>query len=185
MIYGWARVSHRDMNLGTQVEKLENYGCDEIVMQKITGVAEHKKLDDLIERMQPGDTLVATRMDRFGRKASQLTQMVDELEKKGIVLVIMDLGVDTKTPTGKFFLQVMAAFAELDRSTLKEKQRAGIELAKKNGIKLGRPKKYGDRHIGLAHAVELYQAGGKTVNEICAITKVSRATFYRHIHEKI
>lgn len=181
MIYGYARVSALDQSTSTQIEQLKKYGVDSIIEEKISGIAANKLLDELIQKLQEGDTLVATRMDRLGRNAAQLIPLIESLEKRNINLVILDLNVDTKTPTGKFFMQVMAAFAELERTNLKIKQRAGIDLAKKNGLHLGRPRKYTDKHIGLQHAVELYKSGDFTVNEICEICKVSRATFYRHL----
>lgn len=179
MIYGYARVSANDQNLDTQIEGLEKYGVDKIISEKITGIAEDRELDRLIEQLEAGDTLVATRMDRLGRSAKQLIDLVDELEKRSINLVIIDLEVDTKTIQGRFFLQVMAAFAEMERKNNKEKQRRGIELAKKQGKHLGRPREW--TKAGLEHAFSLYRQGGKTINEICEITKVSRASFYRHL----
>lgn len=182
LIYGYARVSSTDQNLDTQLEQLNAYGVDEVVSEKITGVAENKQLDQLIKKLQPLDTLVATRMDRLGRSAVQLLQLVEELSKKNIHLVILNLGIDTRTPTGKFFLTVMAAFSELERTMIKEKQRAGIDLAKRKGKYKGRTKKYTKKHAGMIHALELYIEGKKTVKEICEITKVSKATLYREIN---
>lgn len=142
-------------------------------------MAENKLLDELIVKLKPDDTLVATRMDRLGRSTVQLLQLVEELTKKDIYLVILNLGIDTRTPTGKFFLTVMAAFSELERTLIKEKQRAGIELAKKKGKYKGRIRKYTDSHPGMNHAIELYKERNKTVKEICEITRVSRAALYR------
>lgn len=69
-------------------------------------------------------------MDRLGRNTIQLLQLVEKLREKDFHFAILNLGIDTRTPTGKFFLTVMAAFSELDREMIKEKQRAGIKLAK-------------------------------------------------------
>ena len=184
MIYGYARVSSTDQNLDTQIEQLQTYGVDKIMSEKITGVAENKLLDSLIEELKSGDTIVSTRMDRLGRSTVKLLQLVEELSERDIYLVILNLGIDTRTPTGKFFLTVMAGFSELERTMIKEKQRAGIDLAKKKGKYRGRLKKYTDRHNGMNHAIELYKEDSKTVREICEITKVSKATLYRTINNK-
>jgi DNA invertase Pin-like site-specific DNA recombinase len=72
----------------------------------------------------------------------------------------------------------------MERSVLKEKQRNGIEIAKRNGVYSGKPKKYHEKHKGMAHAIELYEKERYTVKEICEITKVSRSALYRVINEK-
>ncbi len=130
-----------------------------------------------------GDTLVVTRMDRIGRNTIQLLQLVEQLREKDVHFAILNLGIDTRTPTGKFFLTVMAAFSELDREMIKEKQRAGIKLAKQKGVYRGRLKKYTDKHPGMNHAIELREHTTKTVKEICQITGVSQAALYRRLKE--
>lgn len=184
MIYGYARVSAKDQNLATQIDELQRFGVDKIVSEKITGVAKKKnKLEELLLSLQPFDTLVVTRMDRLGRNTVQLLQLVEELQEREIYFVIMDIGIDTRTPTGKFFLTIMAGFSELDRTMTKEKQRNGIALAKKRGAYKGRKKKYTANHAGMNHAIELRTNTDKTVKEICEITGVSEASFYRRWRE--
>lgn len=184
MIYGYARVSTQDQNLGIQIDQLEKYGVDKIIEEKISGVAGEKELNNLLDSLQNGDTLVSTRMDRLGRNTIQLLQLVEELSERNVHLVILDLNIDTRTPTGKFFLTIMSGFSELERTIIKEKQRAGIELAKRHGKYHGRPKKYSSRHAGMNHAIELYNQRNKTVKEICEITKVSRSALYRALQNK-
>lgn len=130
-----------------------------------------------------GDTLVVTRMDRIGRNTIQLLQLVEQLREKDVHFAILNLGIDTRTPTGKFFLTVMDAFSELDREMIKEKQRAGIKLAKQKGVYRGRLKKYTDKHPGMNHAIALREHTTKTVKEICQITGVSQAALYRRLKE--
>jgi len=185
VIYGYARVSTQEQNLGTQLQQLGRYGVDEIIQEKISGVAKDKpELDALIERMQDGDTIVVTRMDRLGRSTLQLLELVEELSERGIDLVIMDLNIDTRTPTGKFFLTVMAGFSEMERSLIKEKQRNGVEMAKQEGKYKGRVKRYTDKHAGLQHAITLFQEGKHTVKQICEITKIGRSSLYRELKAK-
>ena len=73
----------------------------------------------------------------------------------------------------------MAAFSELDREMIIEKQREGIELAKQKGVYRGRLKKYTDKYPGMNHVIELRKHTNKTVKEICQITGVSQAALYR------
>ncbi|MBG9615723.1 recombinase family protein [Bacillus cereus] len=184
MIYGYARVSAQDQNLDTQIEQLLKYGVDKIVKEKISGVSQEKiELDDLLSRLIKGDTLVVIRMDRLGRNTIQLLQFVEHLREKDVHFAVLNLGIDTRTPTGKFFLTVMSAFSELDREMIKEKQIAGIKLAKQKGVYRGRVKKYTEQHAGMNHAIELRQQTKKTMKEICAITGVSQAALYRKLRE--
>ncbi|MCM2531957.1 recombinase family protein [Neobacillus pocheonensis] len=184
MIYGYARVSTQDQNLDSQIEQLTKYGVDKILKEKISGVSKKKaQLDELLSEIASDDTLVVTRMDRLGRNTVQLLQLVEQLRERNIHFVILYLGIDTRTPTGKFFLTVMAAFSELDRVMIKEKQRSGIKLAKQKGKYRGRVKKYTHKHPGMIHAIELRKTTDKTVKEICAITGVSQAAFYRKLKE--
>jgi len=91
MIFGYARVSSFDQNLDSQIEQLRNAKVDQIVHEKISGVLEQKeKLDHLLNQLVKGDTLVVTRMDRLGRNTKQLLELTEELEKRGIHLVILN-----------------------------------------------------------------------------------------------
>lgn len=185
MILGYARVSADDQNLETQLEELTKYGCDNVYKEKITGIAAQKhEQTKMLQEAKSGDTIVVTRMDRLGRNTLQMMEFVEELERRGIAFVVINLGIDTSTPTGKFFIAVMCAFAELERTQSKLKQRAGIELAKKSGKYKGRVRKYHEEHTGMKHALELYQQGRYTVKEIEEITNVSKSALYRAVKDK-
>lgn len=185
MIYGYARVSTKDQNLETQLQQLEAFGVNGVVSEKISGIVPKKtKLDALLHDLKENDTLVVTRMDRLGRNTVQLLQLVEALQERQVDLVVLNMGIDTRTPTGKFFLTIMAGFSELDRTMMKEKQAAGIQLAKKKGLYKGRPKKYTDTHAGVKHALDLRKTTHKTVKEISQITGVSEATLYRRLREQ-
>ena len=186
MIYGYARVSSKDQNLATQLDQLKRYGVGKIISEKITGVAKQKpKLESLLESLKSGDTLVVARMDRLGRSTMQLLQLVEELNQKGIHLVILSPNIDTRDEIwGKLFLTIMSAVAEMERSLIKEKQRNGIALAKESGKYRGRVRKYSEKHAGMKHALELYHSGKYTVKEVCEITSVSRSALYRELKKQ-
>jgi DNA invertase Pin-like site-specific DNA recombinase len=181
VIYGYARKSAEDQNLGIQIEELKNYGVDELLKESITGVSKNKELYNYIRQMQKDDTLVVTRMDRLGRNTRQLLETLDEIELQGVHLVIMDMHVDTRTPMGKFFLTVMSAVAELDRDRLKEKQMKGIALAKKEGRHLGRPR--GWNQTGMDEAVDMY-LNDYPLDKIQDITNIGRTTLYRELRKR-
>ncbi|MCC3380294.1 recombinase family protein [Paenibacillus farraposensis] len=184
MIFGYARVSSFDQNLDSQIEQLRNANVDRIVQEKVSGVQNQKEeLQQLLNRLVKGDTLIVTRMDRLGRNTKQLLELIEELEGRGIHLVILNLGIDTRTPSGKFILTVMSAFSELDRTMIKEKQQAGIAIAKRKGTYKGKKQKFTLRHDGVKHAIELHETTNKPIKEICKITNISEATFYRRWRE--
>ncbi|WP_374989641.1 recombinase family protein (plasmid) [Priestia megaterium] len=184
MIFGYARVSAFDQHLDSQIEQLREATVDRIVQEKVSGIHHQKEeLTQLLHQLVKGDTLMVTRMDRLGRNTKQLLELIEELEARGIHLVILNLGIDTRTPSGKFILTVMSAFSELDRTMIKEKQQAGITVAKRKGIYKGKKPKFTLKHDGVRHAIELHETTNKPVKEICKITNISEATFYRRWRE--
>lgn len=182
MIYGYARISDKSQQIHAQVEELEAYGCDEIVQEVITGISEEKELNNLVETLQENDTIVCTRVDRLGRNTLQLLQLLKELEERKINLVVLNLGMDTRTPIGQAVLAILSAFSQMEREINKEKQKKGIESARKRGVHLGRKGKFTKE--GLELALKMYHSKHYTVAEIEAATQVSRATLYRALKKE-
>lgn len=182
MMYGYARVSDVSQNERSQVEKLQQFGCDEILMEKVTGVAEDRQLVRLIqETLKPGDMLVVMDVSRFGRSAVQSILLAEQLKEKDVNLVIMDLGVDTRTPAGEMVFGIMCQLAQFERKQTKERQKRGIELAKKEGRHLGRKAKWTKKSFTLA--VQAYLQG-ETVDSICTGYNIPRSTFYKFLKEE-
>lgn len=178
-IFGYGRVSAPDQRLDIQIQALEEYGCDKIVTEKISGIIEEKELLKLRDELQEGDKLVVTRIDRLGRDAKQLIEFIYSLDQQGVNLIILDMNIDTKTPMGKFFIQIMASISELERSNLKEKQRKGIENRRKQGLHMGRKPQY--KKPQMDEAVRQVQETDKVMKEICEATGVPRASLYREL----
>lgn len=131
-VYGYARVSSKDQNLDRQREALA--GVDVLVEEKVSGVADREKLQTLIAFAQEGDTIRVKSIDRLARDTRDLLRVVDELAEKGVALEFLDspmLNVSTKE--GRAMITVFAAFAELEREAIRERQREGIALAKAAG----------------------------------------------------
>lgn len=181
MIVGYARISDKSQNIRSQVDQLKQYGCDKIVEETITGIAEDKALNALVEDLQDGDTLVAVRTDRIARSAIQVLLLASKLEKMNVNLVLLDLGVDTRTPAGKLIIGVMASLGQWERENLKEKQRRGIEAARERGVHLGRKPTFSK--LKIKSAIEDYREKRLTVAEICDKYGISKSSLYRHIKE--
>lgn len=182
--YGYARVSDKSQQIQSQIDELNAYGIDDanIVQEVITGVAATKDgLDRLVEKLQPGDELVVARHDRLGRSTLQLLTLIDELEKKDVHFKMLSMPeLDIRGPFGKPILAIFSAFAEMERNQLKEKQKIGIEAARRRGKHLGKKSDKWNR-AGLESALQEYIKGEKSVNEISEIYNVPRSTIYHYV----
>ena len=183
MIFGYARVSTatqgRDGNsLEEQVAALKAYGCQEIIQEAFSGkTMERPAFQSLLNRLQPNDTLVITKLDRFARTAIQGVQTVRELFDRGVKVHILNMGLVENTLTGNLILTVMLAFAEYERGTIVERTQTGKMIARQNpAFKDGRPRKYTDAQ--LSHALDLL-ASGKSFGQVQKMTGISKSTLVR------
>lgn len=183
MIFGYARVSTagqcRDGNsLEEQTAALEQYGCQKIITEAFTGkTMERPQFQRLYKQLQPGDTLVVCKLDRFARTAIEGVQTVRNLFERGVRAHILNMGLIENTLTGNLILTVMLAFAEYERGMIVERTQTGKMVAKQNpNYREGRPRKYQPSQIN--HAMELLD-NGKTYKEVEALTGISKSTLIR------
>ncbi|MCG6796360.1 recombinase family protein [Geobacillus sp. YHL] len=187
MKYGYARVSSSGQNLEAQLKQLEEFGCEKIFKEKVSGRKKdnREQFNKLLETVKEGDVIVVTKLDRFARSTKDALNTIEYLNSKGVGLVVLNMGgekVDTTTAIGKLMVTILAGIAEFEADMIRERQLEGIALAKQRGVYKGRPKKYTEHNKGLQYALELFrnrEKNGMTVNEIAEITKISRATIYR------
>ena len=103
--------------------------------------------------MQAGDTLIVWKLDRLGRSLRDLIHMLDDLKQRGVKFRSLTEAIDTETPTGRAMWQMIGVLAELERSLISERTRAGVKAAQRRGVKFGRkPKLTPDRLIPRAQA---------------------------------
>ncbi|QTB23705.1 recombinase family protein [Lysinibacillus sphaericus] len=184
IVYGYARVSTAGQNLTTQRQLLRQYDENiKLVEDKSTGRNKDREgLTKLMNTLQAGDTVVITRIDRIARNVKDLLLIAEELEKKGVTFVILDLKgdkVNTSTPMGKFMITVLGAVAELEINTLDEKRKAGMQLAKENGKHIGRKADLTLDHPSVQEAIKKFQEGKTPVTLICEQQNINRMKFYR------
>ena len=139
-LYGYARVSTLDQDLGIQRIALKAAGCKVIRAEKASGSRRdgRTELQVLLDFVQPGDTLVVTRIDRLARSMKDLQDIMHELKGKGVALRATEQPVDTGTAAGKAFLDMLGVFAEFETNLRRERQLEGIKAAKAKGIYKGR-----------------------------------------------
>ena len=177
-IYGYARVSSQDQNLARQREALA--GVDQLIEEKVSGknVEDREKLRTLIDFAHEGDTIRVKSIDRLARDTRDLLEIVDGLAEKGVAVEFVDtpqLNVTTKE--GKAMLTIFAAFAELERESIRERQRDGIAAAKAAG-------KYAKKNaltVEQVHDAERRIAEGVTRAHIAREYGVSRQTLHTAI----
>jgi len=138
--YGYARVSTSDQDLTIQQQTLHAAGCGVVRAEKASGSRRdgRTELQVLLDFVQPGDTLVVTRIDRLARSLKDLQDIVHELRGRGVALRATEQPVDTGTAAGKAFLDMLGVFAEFETNLRRERQLEGIALAKTNGVYKGR-----------------------------------------------
>ena len=139
-IIGYARVSTLDQDHTTQIERLESVNCKKIYSEKKSGTTKKSRVElaECLGYLREGDTLAITKIDRLARSARDLHNLVYDLEKGGISLLVLDQNIDTRTSTGKAFLGMLATFAEFETNIRKERQLEGIAKAKEKGVYKGR-----------------------------------------------
>ena len=179
---GYARVSTLGQNLDSQLDELKKVGCTKIFSEKISGVKESRlEWDKLTEYLRNGDTLVVTELSRMSRSLIHLLQVVKELEDKGINIVSLRENIDTTSATGRFFISVIGAIAQMERELKAERAAAGREAAKARGKTGGRPRTDPEK---LEQARILYENSDKTAKEVCKIFGFARRTFFNYLSER-
>lgn len=186
-IYGYARVSTQEQNLARQLKQLNEYGCEYIFEEKTSGATtDRPELQRMMESLQIDDVIVVTDLTRISRSTQDLFKLIETIKEKGAsIKSIKDTWLDTTSdnPYSTFLLTVMAGVNQLERDLIKMRQREGIAIAKEQGKYNGRPKQFSHKSAKVQHAIELYEQGNKTVNEICKITGLTRSTFYLRLKE--
>ncbi|WP_435187004.1 recombinase family protein [Streptomyces sp. bgisy126] len=184
MRIGYGRVSTTDQNLDAQRTALEAAGCEEIYLDQISGkLTNRPELDKVMTRLRAGDTLVITKLDRLGRSLKHLLEVSAELEARTVDLVVLDQGLDTSTPVGRFMFQILGAVAEFERSLNVERTMDGLASARAKGKVGGRKRALTPAQVRHARFMrdERDEDGRPrhTVQEIADELGVGRATIYR------
>ncbi len=140
MIVGYARTSTVDQMAGfdAQLQELGSAGCEKIFQEQVSSVGKRPQLEAALEYVREGDVLVVTKLDRLARSMADLMAMIQTLDRKTVGLRVLNLGMDTHTPTGKLMLTVLGGVAQFEREMMLERQREGVARAKAAGKYKGR-----------------------------------------------
>jgi DNA invertase Pin-like site-specific DNA recombinase len=183
LIVGYGRASSDDQSTGVQEQQLREAGCSIVLTENGSGTKlegrEKLALALSMLRAHPGSTLVVCRLDRLARSLKDALDILDQIDKSGGFLRVLDMGIDTRTPHGRMIGHVLLALAQWETEIRRERQALGIAKAKQE-----RPKKYAGRKPSLdrARVAELLRAG-KNKAEIARELGIARSSVYRLIDE--
>ena len=178
MKIGYARTSTIEQNysLEDQIEKLEQMGCEKIFSEQVSSVQERPEFQTCIEFAREGDVVVITKLDRFARSITDLWKHITILEQKGVSLHILDLNLDTATPTGRLQITLLGGIAQWEREMMLERQRIGIAKAKAAGKYKGRA----PTALRKKDAIQRLHLDGRTPAQIAKELGIGVASVYRY-----
>lgn len=177
MRYGYSRISTDDQNLDRQRAALAREACAEVIEDTGSGVKARHRLNALLGRLQPGDELVVSELDRLGRSTGEVVLMLDELTRRGIALRILATpSLDITHEDGRLIADITAALAAHERQRTRRRQEQGIAVAKAAGRHMGRPPKMNGQQINEARA---RLADGEAVATVARAYNVDRGTLQR------
>ncbi len=179
MLIGYARVSTQDQNPELQIEALKKAGCEKIFVEHASGAKRNRaQLKEALDYVREGDVLVVWKLDRLARSIRQLIEVVEGLSERGIGFKVLTDNIDTSTPGGQLVFHIFGALAQFERELIRERTRAGLEVARKSGRRGGRPPKLTEqkRQLGLA----LLRDKSIPIPAIIDQLGISRSAFYAH-----
>lgn len=183
MLIGYARTSTVDQKAGleAQIRDLVAASCEKQFVEQVSSVdvAAREKLNEALEYIREGDTLIVTRLDRLARSVPHLLEILAKIAAKGASLRILAMGFDTSNPTGKLMLTILGSIAEFEREIMLERQREGIARAKAAGKYQGRKPTARARSKDV---IAMHQAGAGAT-EIAKVTGMGRASVYRILND--
>lgn len=180
MKLGYARVSTEEQNLDSQIQILKEAGAGKIFTDVISGSkAERKGLKECLTFARKGDSIVIYKLDRLGRSLKELLTLVEDLQKKGINLIITSQSIDTSTSSGRLMLQMFGMIAEFERELIRERTMVGLKSARVRGRIGGRSKALTGQQVENLKAI--YETKKVSIKEMCEMFKIKKPTLYKYL----
>jgi DNA invertase Pin-like site-specific DNA recombinase len=138
--FGYWRVSTPDQDPDYQIAALEKSGVDHVFGEHITGARMNRpELNRLLKICRRGDCIVVWKMDRLGRSLKDVLITIEDMNAKGIQVKSLTEPIDTTSPMGTLIMQILIAVAQMERSLISERTKAGMQRRKEQGQKFGKP----------------------------------------------
>jgi DNA invertase Pin-like site-specific DNA recombinase len=179
MRYGYARVSTTKQDYELQIAALKAAGCERIFSEKASGKSTNGRTEfkRLMKALNPGDTVVVTKLDRLARSSRDLLNILGELEDGACGFVSLgESWCDTTSDVGKLVITIMSGIAEFERKLITSRTEAGIAKAREQGKKFGRPSAL---DVGQKRKIAERYAAGETMAELALEYEVGEATIFR------
>lgn len=178
-LIGYARVSTLEQSIESQTAALKKAGCLKIFTDTASGKrADRPGLEDAMEFLREGDTLVVWKLDRLGRSLQHLVEILHTLQERKIHFRSLQEHIDTGSAAGRMFFNLIATFAEYERELIAERTTAGLAAARARGRFGGRPKLLSDKKIAQA---KVLRAAGTPLAQIAATLNCSSRTLGRYL----
>lgn len=191
MIYGYARVSSKGQalhgsSLEEQLMQLLSSGCGQVIEEQYSAKEKGRpRFEALLKKLQPGDTLMVTKLDRFARNTREGLEVVQYLVDRNITFKILNMGTFDNTPQGKMSMTMFLAFAEFEREMIIQRTAEGRAIArKKEGYQEGRPKKFSEKQLNHALSILSINGGNHSYNEVAEITGISKSSLIRENNKR-
>ena len=180
----YIRVSTVEQNEARQLEAMQGKGIEKYFTEKVSGKnTDRPQLQKMLDYVREGDTVYIHDFSRLARSTKDLLEIVELLNNKGVTLISNKENIDTSTPTGKLMLTMIGAIAEFERANLLERQKEGIEIAKRQGkYKGGQVKAIDDTIFNKFY--EKYKSREITKTELAEALNISRPTLNKLLKDK-
>ena len=185
MKVAYIRVSTAEQNEARQLTMAEEHGAEKIFMEKVSGKnADREELKKMLDFVREGDVVITESISRIARNTRDLLSIVSELTEKKVEFVSLKESIDTATPQGRFMLTVFGALAELERESILERQREGLEIAKREGKYKGRkPVDVDEKQF--KEVCGRWRAGEITATAAMKAVNLKPNTFYRRVKSMV
>lgn len=179
----YVRCSTAEQNEARQLENAKEVNAEKIFIDKASGKNRNREqLKEMLSFVRENDTVYCSDISRIARNTKDLLDIVEKLNNKKVNFVSLKENIDTTTPQGKFILTIFGALAELERESILQRQKEGIEIAKAEGKYKGRKRIDLDQKE-FEKAVDDWKTGGRTATSIFKEFGISSQTFYRRVKE--
>jgi len=178
-IFGYARVSTSKQSLDIQVKQLKEAGVEEkrIFTDQSTGsTTDRSGLALLRMKVEDGDDILVTKLDRLGRNTIDMVTLIEEFDKLNVGIKFLDDGINTRGPMGLMVITILSAVAQAERSRILERTNEGRIEAQAKGIKFGRKRIIDDNKVKKLHD------DGFSASEIATKLRIGRSTVYKSLH---
>lgn len=182
MKVGYCRVSTAEQNVARQEELMQELGVEKVYIDKASGksTAQREALLEMLVYLREGDVLIVSEISRLARNTKDFLEIMELLEEKKVKFISKKETIDTSTPQGKCMMVIFAAMAEMERGYILQRQREGIEIAKREGKYLGRKPIEMDEVLFKKRYPD-WKEGKITATAFMKELGLKRATFYRRV----